>query len=112
MLIQFELATPTLVYNRPRPIERLLKERFGAGGGGYAAVLHYLQLGGRALTTRPPPAVLRRALLHIIPSFKVGGAGRFAGPGSFFSWLRLQATGQPYSVLLGAGQRPLNQKSG
>ena len=44
MLIQFELGNSDLAHNRLRAIERLVKERFGADGGGYAAVLGYLQL--------------------------------------------------------------------
>ena len=107
MLIQFELGNADLAHNRLRAIERLLKERFGPGGGGYASVLSYLQLVGELIddpaTARCPAFATR---LHDIPSFVSLGQEDLQAL-SFYSWLRSQVTGQPYySVLLELAHAP------
>ncbi|OWP64325.1 hypothetical protein CDA63_04635 [Hymenobacter amundsenii] len=100
MLIQFELGNPDLAFNRLRAIERLVKERFGADGGGYAAVLCYLQLVGEVFDD---PAAARTpdfaARMLQIPAF-VPQEQEDLQALSFFSWLRSRVQSRPYYTVL------------
>ncbi len=100
MLIQFELGNPDLAFNRLRAIERLVKERFGADGGGYAAVLCYLQLVGEVFddpaSARTPDFAAR---MLQIPAF-VPQEQEDLQALSFFSWLRSRVQCRPYYAVL------------
>ncbi|UPL48775.1 hypothetical protein [Hymenobacter sublimis] len=100
MLTQLELGNPDLALNRLRAIERLIKERFGPDGGGYAAVLYYLQL-VRDIIDEPTlaraPAFAARAAS--IPSF-VPLEQEDLQALSFYSWLQARIEGRPYYEVL------------
>ncbi|SDY18894.1 hypothetical protein [Hymenobacter psychrophilus] len=100
MLIQFELGNSDLAYNRLRAIERLVKERFGADGGGYAAVLCYLQLVGDIIddpAAARAPAFADRMLQ--IPAF-VPLEQEDLQALSFYSWLGSRVQARPYYTVL------------
>ncbi|GAB3232142.1 hypothetical protein GCM10027346_19170 [Hymenobacter seoulensis] len=100
MLTQLELGNPDLAFNRLRAIERLIKERFGADGGGYSAVLYYLQL-VRDITENPTivgtTAFAARAAR--IPAF-VPLEKEDLQALSFYSWLQARIKGRPYYEVL------------
>ncbi|WP_139925376.1 hypothetical protein [Hymenobacter sp. DG01] len=100
MLTQLELGNPDLALNRLRAIERLIKERFGPDGGGYAAVLYYLQL-VRDIVDEPElartSAFAERAAQ--IPSF-VPLEQEDLQALSFYSWLKARIQSRPYYEVL------------
>ena len=100
MLIQLELGNSDLAHNRLRAIERLVKERFGPAGGGYAAVLGFLQLVRDILDD---PAVVRTpdfaARITQLPAF-VPLEQEDLQALSFFSWLYAKVQGRPYYPVL------------
>jgi hypothetical protein len=100
MLIQLELGNHDLAQNRLRAIERLIKERFGNDGGGYAAVLGYLQLVRDIVEN---PAVVRTAGFADrstkLPAF-VPLEQEDLQALSFYSWLYARVQGRPYYTVL------------
>ena len=100
MLIQLELGNSDLAHNRLRAIERLVKERFGNDGGGYAAVLGFLQLVQDILND---PAVVRTpdfaSRITRLPAF-VPLEQEDLQALSFYSWLYAKVQGRPYYAVL------------
>lgn len=100
MLTQLELDNADLALNRLRAIERLIKERFGPDGGGYAAVLYYLKLVRDIIED---PTVVRNAafaaLAARIPAF-VPQEQEDLQALSFFSWLQARVENRPYYEVL------------
>ncbi|WP_426493478.1 hypothetical protein [Hymenobacter sp. 102] len=100
MLIQLELGNHDLSLNRLRAIERLIKERFGPDGGGYAAVLGYLQLVRDIIedpdAARTPELATRATQLPAFVPLQQEDLQAL----SFYSWLRARIEGRPYYQVL------------
>ncbi|RSK37340.1 hypothetical protein [Hymenobacter metallilatus] len=100
MLIQLELGNSDLALNRLRAIDRLIKERFGPDGGGYAAVLGYLQL-VRDIIENPdaPRAKSFADRADQLPAF-VPLQQEDLQALSFYSWLQARIQHRPYYQVL------------
>lgn len=100
MLIQLELGNPDLALNRLRAIERLVKERFGPDGGGYAAVLGYLQLVRDIIedpdAARSPELATRATQLPAFVPLEQEDLQAL----SFYSWLKARIERRPYYQVL------------
>jgi hypothetical protein len=100
MLIQLELGNSDLAFNRLRAIERLIKERFGPDGGGYAAVLGYLQLVRDIIedpdAARRPELATRATQLPAFVPLQQEDLQAL----SFYSWLRARIEQRPYYQVL------------
>ncbi|MBD2714109.1 hypothetical protein KBK19_03570 [Microvirga sp. STR05] len=100
MLVQFELGNPDLALNRLRAIERVLRERFTADGGGYAAILGYL---GLVREIMDDPAAAQRPgfaeRVRQLPAFAPLEQEDLQAL-SFYGWLHARMKGRPYYEVL------------